>query len=167
MFSSHGQVSSMRITLINLLEKIVMPGLNSVKAMWGGKEKGPSKSTNKIQSDAWCNIPLGEEFFIFILVSVFTNFIFMGYFEVGTLDFMFLVEDIRLLMMIIKTLSWQKVKLPWLKAILHAPRMWDVVHVSLLQRKQKSLVVIFYLLRLCPWCAKWRKVYWNYKLWFP
>ena len=33
MFSSHGHVSSMRITLFSLLEKIVMSGLSSVNAM--------------------------------------------------------------------------------------------------------------------------------------
>ena len=33
MFSSHGDVSSMRITLFSLLEKIVMSGLSSVNAM--------------------------------------------------------------------------------------------------------------------------------------
>ena len=76
MFSSHGHVSSMRITLFRLLEKIVMPGLSSVKAMWGGKEKVPSRSPNKTQSDAWCNISLGEEFLFFPLVPFFTNFIF-------------------------------------------------------------------------------------------
>ena len=72
MFSSHGHVSSMRITLFSLLEKIVMSGLSSVNAMWGGKEKVPSTSPNKTQSDAWCNIPLGEEFLFFTMVP-FTN----------------------------------------------------------------------------------------------
>ena len=52
MFSSHGDVSSMRITLFSLLEKIVMSGLSSVKAKSGGKEKVPSISPNKTQSDA-------------------------------------------------------------------------------------------------------------------
>ena len=33
MFSSHGHVSSMRITLFSLFEKIVMSGLSSVNAM--------------------------------------------------------------------------------------------------------------------------------------
>ena len=148
MFSSHGQVSSMRITLFSLLEKIVMSGLSSVNAMWGGKEKVPSRSPNKTQSDAWCNIPLGEELLFFTLVPFFTNFIFMGCFEVGTEDLMFLIEDLILLMMILKTLSWRKVNLPWLRATLHAPRMWDVVHVSLLHRNQEASVVSCHLLRL-------------------
>ena len=68
MFSSHGHVSSMRITLFSLLEKIVMSGLSSVNAMWGRKKKVPSRSHNKVQSDAWCNIPLGKEFLFFTLV---------------------------------------------------------------------------------------------------
>ena len=149
MFSSHGHVSSMRITLFSLLEKIDMSGLSSVKAMWGGKEKVPPRSTNKTQSDAWCNISLGEGLLFFPLVPFFTNFIFMGCFEVGIEDLMFLIEDLILLMMILKTLSWRKVNLPWLRATLHAPRMWDVVaHVSLLHRKQEASVVSFHLLRL-------------------
>ena len=132
----------MRITLFSLLEKIVMSGLSSVNAMWGGKEKVPSRSPNKTQSDAWCNIPLGEEFLVFTLVPFFTNFIFMGCFEVGTEDLMFLTEDRILLMTILRTLSWRKVNLPWLRATLHAPRMWDVVHISLLHRKQEASVVV-------------------------
>ena len=52
MFSSHGHVSSIRITLFSLLEKLVMSGLSSVKSMRGGKEKVPSRSPNKTQSDA-------------------------------------------------------------------------------------------------------------------
>ena len=75
-FSSHGRVSSMRVTLFSLFEKIVMSGLSLVNPMWGGKEKVPSRSSNKTQSDAWCNIPLGEEFLVFTLVPLFTNFIF-------------------------------------------------------------------------------------------
>ena len=50
--SSHGQVSYMRITLFSLLEKIVMSALHSVNAMRGGKQKVPSRSPNKTQSDA-------------------------------------------------------------------------------------------------------------------
>ena len=130
MFSSHGHVSSMRSTLSSLLEKIVMSGLTSVKATWGGNEKVPSTSPNKTQSDAWCNIPLGEEFLCFTLVPFFTNFIFTGSFQVETEDLIFLMEDLILLIMILKTLSWRKLNLPWLRATLHAPRMWDVVHVS-------------------------------------
>ena len=52
MFSSHGQASSMRITLFSLLEKIVMSGLSSENAVRGGKEKEPSRSPNKTQSGA-------------------------------------------------------------------------------------------------------------------
>ena len=157
----------MRITLFSLLEKIVMSGLNLVNTMWGGKEKVPSRSPNKTQSDAWCNIPLGEEFLFFILVPFFTNFIFMGCFEVGTEDLMFLTEDRILLMTILRTLSWRKVNLPWLRATLQAPRMWEVVHVSLLHRKQEALVT-FHLLRLLgegkvSWYAKWSKVSWHCK----
>ena len=37
-FSSQGYVSSMRITFLKLFEKIVMSGLNWVKAMWTGKQ---------------------------------------------------------------------------------------------------------------------------------
>ena len=47
MFSSHGQVCSMRITFFSLSEKIVMSGLSSVNAMCGGKEKVPSRSLKK------------------------------------------------------------------------------------------------------------------------
>ena len=97
MFSSHGHVSSIRITLFSLFEKIVMSGLSSVNAMWGGKEKVPSRSPNKTQSDAWCNIPLGEEFLVFTLVPFFTNFIFIGCFELGTEDLVVLIEDLILL----------------------------------------------------------------------
>ena len=147
-FSSHGHVSSMRITLFSLLEKIVMAGLKSVNAMWGGKEEVPCRCPNKTQSDAWCNIPLGEEFLFFTLVPFFTNFIFIGYFGVGTEDLMFLTEDLILLMIILRTLSWRKENLPWLRATLHAQRMWEVVHVSLLHRKQEASVVRFHLLRL-------------------
>ena len=72
----------------------------------------------------------------------------MGCFEVGTEVLMFLTEDFILLMIILKTLSGGKVNLPWLRATLHAPRMWEVVHVSLLHRKQEASVVSFHLLRL-------------------
>ena len=51
-FSSRGHVSSMKITLISLFEKIVMSGLSSVNAIGGGKEKVPSRSPNKTQSNA-------------------------------------------------------------------------------------------------------------------
>ena len=47
-----------------------------------------------------------EKNFCFLtLVPLSTNFIFMGCFEVGTEDLMFLIEDLILLMMILKTLS--------------------------------------------------------------
>ena len=148
MFFSHGHVSSMKITLLSLLEKMVMSGLSSVKAMWAGKEKVPSTSPNKTQSDAWCKILLGEELLFFTLVLFFTNFIFIGCFEVETEDLIFLTEDLILLMMILKTLSWPKVNLPWLRATLHAPRMWDVVNASLLHRKPNASVVSFHLVWL-------------------
>ena len=48
---SHGHVSSMKITFFSLLEKIVMSGFSLVKAMWGRKEKVPSRSPNKT---VWC-----------------------------------------------------------------------------------------------------------------
>ena len=48
---------------------------------------------------------LGEEILFFTLVPFVTNFIFMGCFEVGTEDLMFLIEDIILLMTVFKTLS--------------------------------------------------------------
>ena len=67
----------MRITLFSLLEKIVMSGLSSINAMQGGKEKVPSRSFNKTQPDAQCNIPLGEEFFFFTLV-LFLQILFYG-----------------------------------------------------------------------------------------
>ena len=120
-----------------------MSGLSSVKVMWGEKEKVPSRSSNKTQSDVWCNIPQGEELLFFTLVPFFTNFIFMGCFEVGTEDLMLLTEDLILLMMILKTLSWQKMNLYWLRATLHVPRILHVVH-----RKQGASVVGFHLLRL-------------------
>ena len=47
----------------------------------------------------------------FTLVPFSTNVIFMGCFEVGTEDLMFLIEDLILLIMIFKTLSLQKVNL--------------------------------------------------------
>ena len=65
----------------------------------------PSRSPNKTQSDAWCNIPLGEEFLVFTLVPFFTNFIFMGCFEVRTEDLLVLIEDLILLIVILRTLS--------------------------------------------------------------
>ena len=80
--------------------------------MWGGKEKVPSRSTNTTQSDAWCKIPLKEEFLFFNLVPFFTNFIFLGCFEVGTVDLVFLIKDLILTMMIFKTLTWWKVISP-------------------------------------------------------
>ena len=86
MYCSHGHVSSMRITLFSLLEKIVMSGLSSVNAMWSGKEKFISRSPNKTQSDPWCNVPPGEKFLFFTLVLFLKKFIFMGCFEVGTED---------------------------------------------------------------------------------
>ena len=52
-----------------------MSGLSSINAMQGGKEKVPSRSFNKTQPDAQCNIPLGEEFFFFYSGPFFTNFI--------------------------------------------------------------------------------------------
>ena len=82
MFSSHGHVSSMRITLFSLLEKIVMSGLSSVNAMWGGKEKVPSRSPNKTQSDAWCNqasdllISHWEKIVCFLLWFLFLQILF-------------------------------------------------------------------------------------------
>ena len=51
MFSSHGQPSSMRITLLSLLEKTVVSGISSVNAVWGDKEKVPPRSPNKTQSE--------------------------------------------------------------------------------------------------------------------
>ena len=93
MFSSHGHASFMRITYFSLLEKIVMSGLSSVKATWGGKKNVPARLPNKTQSDAWCNIPLREELLFFTLVPFFTNFIFKGCFELGTKYLMFLIED--------------------------------------------------------------------------
>ena len=42
---------------------------------------------------------------LFYSGSFFTNFTLMGCFEVGTVDLMLLVEDLMLLMMILKTLS--------------------------------------------------------------
>ena len=77
-FSLYGHVSSMRITLFSFLEKIIISGLSSENAMWGGKEKVPSRSPNNTQSDAWCNIPLGEEFLFFSLLSFFYKFYFYG-----------------------------------------------------------------------------------------
>ena len=64
-FPSHGHVSSMGIILFSLLVKMVISGLSSGKALWGVKEKVPPRSPNKTQSDAWCNIPLGEELFFY------------------------------------------------------------------------------------------------------
>ena len=142
MFSSHGHVSSTRITLFSLLDKIVMSSLSSVNAMWGGKKKVPSRSPYKTQSDAWCNIPLEEEFLFLALVSFFTNFIFMGCFEIGTEDLMFLTEDLTLQMIILTTLSWRKVNLAGLRATLHAPRMWEVAHISSLHRKQEASILL-------------------------
>ena len=165
MFSSHGHVRSMRITLFSLLEKIDISGLSSVKAMWGAKEKVPPTSPNKTQSDAWCNISLGEELLFFPVVPFFTNFIFMGCFEVGTEDLMFLIEDLILLMMILKTLSRRKVNLPWLRAALHAQRMWDVVHLSLLHRKQEAIKFLSFKIACRRqsvkswWYVNWSKVY--------
>ena len=65
----------------------------------------PSRLPNKVQSDALCNIPMKEELLFFTLVPFLTNFIFMGYFEVGTEDLMFLIEDLILLMVVLKTPS--------------------------------------------------------------
>ena len=48
---------------------------------------------------------LGEEILFFTLIPFVRNFIFMGCFEVGTEDLMFLIEDIILLMTVFKTLS--------------------------------------------------------------
>ena len=48
---------------------------------------------------------MGEEFLFFTLVSLFTNFIFMGCFEVGSEGLMFLIDDLILLMIILKTFS--------------------------------------------------------------
>ena len=47
----------------------------------------------------------------------------MGFFEVETVDLMFLIAELVLQMMNLKTLSRLKVNLPWLKATLHALRM--------------------------------------------
>ena len=46
-----------------------------------------------------------EEIVCFTLVPFFTNFILIGYFEVGTVDLKLLIEDLMLVMMILKTLS--------------------------------------------------------------
>ena len=90
-----------------------------------------------------------EKNFCFLLWFLFTIFIFIDCFEVGTKDLMFLIEDLILLMMTVKTLSWQKVNLPWLRATLHAARMLDVVHVSLLHRKLEASVVSLRLVFKC------------------
>ena len=82
-----------------------MHGLSSGNVMRGGKEKVPSRSPNNTQPDAWCNMPLGEEFLgFFNLVPLFTNFIFMGCFEGGTEDLMVLFKDLILLIIILRTL---------------------------------------------------------------
>ena len=65
----------------------------------------PSRLPNKVQSDALCNTPMKEELLFFTLVPFLTNFIFMGCFEVGTEDLMFLIEDLILLMVVLKTPS--------------------------------------------------------------
>ena len=91
MFSSHVRKDS-----------YVWPQFSKCYVKW--KEKVPSRSPNKTQSDAWCNILLREEFLFFTLVPFFTNFIFMGFFEIGTEDFMFLTENLILLMIILRTL---------------------------------------------------------------
>ena len=48
---------------------------------------------------------MGEEFFVFTLVPFFTNFVFMGCFELATEDLIVLIEDLILLIIILKTLS--------------------------------------------------------------
>ena len=143
MFSSHGQVNSMRITLFSLLEKIVMSGFVRWK-----KKKVPSRSPNKTQSDTWRKIPLGEEFLFLTLVPFFRKFHFYGL--LWSKDCRFDVSNERSYIgnIILTALSWQKVNLLWLKATLHAPRIWDVVQISLLHRKQEGLVASFHLLRL-------------------
>ena len=97
-----------------------MSGLSSVNAVWGGNEKVSSRSPNKTQSDVWCKIPLGEEFLFYTLVPIFTNFIIVGCFKVGAVDFMFLMKDLMLVMIILKTLSWWKVNLlDWKQLYMH------------------------------------------------
>ena len=53
-----------------------MSGLSSVKVMWGAKEKVPTRSPNRRQSDAWCNIPLGGNF-LFLLCFPFSQIWFL------------------------------------------------------------------------------------------
>ena len=38
-FSSQGHINSMRITLLKLFQKTVMPGPSCVKTMWTGKQQ--------------------------------------------------------------------------------------------------------------------------------
>ena len=69
---------------------------------WKGKS---ARFPNKTQPDALCNIPLGDEFLVFTLVPFFRNFIFMDCFELETEDLMVLIEDLTLLIIILRTLS--------------------------------------------------------------
>ena len=47
---------------------------------------------------------MGEEFLVFTLVPFFTNFVFTGCFELGTEDLIVLIEDLILLVIILKAL---------------------------------------------------------------
>ena len=105
-------------------------------------------------------ISLWEKIVCFLLwFPFFTNFILMGCFEVGTVDLMLLIEDLMLLMIILRTLPWQKVNFPWLKVTFHAPRMWDVVHVSFLHSKSPSLKIAWSRQSVISWWyAKWKRL---------
>ena len=74
-------------------------------------------------SDAWCDIRQTGEFVLFTLVLFSTNIIFMGWFEVGAVDFMLLMKHLTMLVVILKKLLSQKVNLPWFKASLQALKM--------------------------------------------
>ena len=60
----------------------------------------------------WCDIRQRGEFVLFTLVPFSTNFIFMGWFEVGAVDFMLLIKHLKMLVVILNKLLSQKMNLP-------------------------------------------------------
>ena len=137
MFSSHGQVNSIRITFLVELENMTISGRSWVKAIWGGKEYWSCRSVNSFQSNAWCKMPIWGDFLRGALAPFLTNLIKSFGFD-GT-DSILLMNLFRIAKMWDSTLSCLKVKRPCLRATLHAPKMCAVVQMVLLHRKQEIL----------------------------
>ena len=75
LFSLHEQVNSIRITFLVELESKTIPLHSWVKATWAGKEYWSCGSVNNFQSNAWCKMPIWDDFLQAALAPFLTNLI--------------------------------------------------------------------------------------------